>query len=316
MKTPKDSPFHLFLERQGVMILDGGLATELEAAGADLSGDLWSARLLAADPARIRSAHLAFLEAGADCIVSASYQATVAGFVQDGCSPEEAEALVLLSVELAVQTRDLFWSGIRGGESRIRPLVAASIGPYGAYLADGSEYTGRYAIGEEELYRFHKSRWDLLAAAGADLLACETIPSLMETGVLCRLMEECPGPGAWFTFSCRDGRHLRDGSELGEAVRMVSGLPGVAGVGVNCVDPAQAPAMIRTVKAHSSLPILVYPNSGERWDAGNRCWAGSRDDFQAEVWVEAGASLIGGCCRVGPEEIRRIRAALLATPLA
>jgi homocysteine S-methyltransferase len=217
-------------------------------------------------------------------------------------------------VELATATRDRFWSMERHRRGRLRPLVAASIGPYGAYLADGSEYTGDYGAGEEELYAFHRERWNLLAGAGADLLACETIPSLPETRALRRLVEENPGPGAWFTFSCRDALHLRDGAELAVAVQEVSRVAGVAGVGVNCVDPAQVPGMIRTVKANSLLPIVVYPNSGEIWDGENRCWTGDREVFQAQEWVEAGATVIGGCCRVGPRTIRRLRAALLASP--
>ena len=314
MKIPDNSPIRPFLEQQGVMILDGGLATELEAAGADLSGGLWSARLLAADPDSIRLAHQAFLEAGADCIVTASYQATVDRFQESGYSRQEAEALLVSSVTLALEARDRFWSADQGSTGRLRPLVAASIGPYGAYLADGSEYTGRYDIGEEQLHRFHRERWELLAVAGADLLACETIPSLPETAALGRLMTENPGPGGWFSFSCRDGSRLRDGSELAEAVGLVSAVPGVVGIGVNCVEPALVAGMIHTVQSSCSLPVVAYPNSGERWDAGGRCWAGSRDRFDPSAWVEAGAALVGGCCRVGPQDIRRLRSELLSTP--
>ncbi len=314
MKIPENSPIRPFLDRQGVMILDGGLATELEAGGADLAGGLWSARLLSDDPARIRRAHQDFLEAGADCIVTASYQATVGRFLESGYSSQQAEALLQLSVELAVEARDRFWSVEQNRNGRIRPLVAASIGPYGAYLADGSEYSGQYDIGEQELYAFHRGRWELLAASGADLLACETIPSLPETRVLCRLMEENPGPGAWVSFSCRDSRYLRDGAELALAVKAIARIAGVTAVGVNCVAPALVHGMIRTVQAHSPLPVVVYPNSGELWDAGDSCWTGSRNEFEAREWVEAGAALIGGCCRVGPEEIRRLRTALLAAP--
>ena len=314
MKIPENSPVRPFLEQQGVMVLDGGLATELEAGGADLSDVLWSARLLIDDPARIRRVHEEFLEAGADCIVTAGYQATADRFLEAGFSPREAEALLLLPVELARKSRDRFWSEERRRAGRIRPLVAASIGPYGAWLADGSEYTGAYPVGEGELYDFHEKRWNLLAGAGADLLACETIPSLPETRALCRLMEENPGPGAWFTFSCTDGRRLRDGEALAAAVRAVDRVAGVAGVGVNCVDPALVPEMIGTVRANSSLPVVVYPNSGEQWDAVRRCWTGPAARFHAGAWVEAGAALVGGCCRVGPAAIRRIRAELLPTP--
>ena len=318
MKIPGNRQIRRFLARQPVMILDGGLATELEARGADLSDRLWSARLLADDPDLIRRVHIDYLAAGADCIVSASYQATVNRFMETGQTKAQAEKLLVSSVELALSARDRFWSDEANRRDRVRPLVAASIGPYGAYLADGSEYTGEYPIGEEDLVRFHRDRWNLLASAGADLLACETIPSLPETSALCRLMEENPGTEAWFTFSCRDGRRLRDGADLADAIGLVSRVAGVTGVGVNCVDPALVPALIRTVKANSALPVVVYPNGGEGWDPERRCWTGNRNSAElaapAVGWVEAGAAMIGGCCRVGPEAIRRLRTALLASP--
>lgn len=313
-RSASANPIRPFLDRQGLMILDGGLATELEARGADLGTVLWSARLLADDPALVRQVHMDYLQAGADCTVAASYQASPSGFMEAGYTLQEAEELLRSSVALAVEARDRFWSEKRNREGRIRPLVAASIGPYGACLADGSEYTGAYDLDEDGLYRFHEHRWRLLAGAGADLLACETIPSMSETASLGRLMEECPGPGAWFSFSCCDGRTLRDGGELSEAVGLVSSITGVVGVGVNCVDPALAPEMIATVRAHSSLPVVVYPNSGEQWDGSRRCWTGRPVPLQARQWVDAGASLIGGCCRVGPEEIRRLRGELLPAP--
>ncbi len=318
MKTPGNKQIRRFLARQPVMILDGGLATELEVRGADLSDRLWSARLLADDPDLISRVHMDYLAAGADCIVSASYQATVSRFMEAGQTKAQAERLLLRSVELAREARDSFWSDPANRKDRARPLVAASVGPYGAYLADGSEYTGEYPMGEEQLVRFHRDRLNLLASAGADLLACETIPSMPETFALCRLMEELKGSEAWFTFSCRDGGRLRDGASLVDAAALVSRTTGVTAVGVNCVDPALVPALIRTLQAGSSLPVVVYPNSGENWDRSRRCWTGNRDSSepadQAVAWVEAGAAMIGGCCRVGPEAIRRLRAALLASP--
>jgi homocysteine S-methyltransferase len=318
VRIPENGRIREFLARQPVMILDGGLATQLEAAGADLSDRLWSARLLADDPDRIGRVHRDFLEAGADCIISASYQATAARFAESGRTVGEAEQLLARSVKLAFRARDAFWNEPANRKNRLRPLVAASIGPYGAYLADGSEYTGDYRVGEEELVRFHRDRWQLLSSAGPDLLACETVPSIHETAALCRLMEESPGPEAWITFSCRDGKHLGDGSDLAEAVCMAVRTGGFAGIGVNCVDPVLVPDLIRTVKDNSPLPIVVYPNSGERWDRERRCWTGDGNSVDladlAGGWVEAGASVVGGCCRVGPETIGRLRSALLEAP--
>jgi homocysteine S-methyltransferase len=299
------NPIATFLRRHGVMILDGGLATELEARGADLGGGLWSARLLRDDPDLVRRVHLDFLEAGADCITAASYQATLQGFRDRGLDDDEAVALLGRSVELAAEARELF----RPPAGRMRPLVAASVGPYGAYLADGSEYRGDYGLGEEALYEFHRRRFEILAASGADLVACETIPSLPEARALARLAARS-GAWTWFSFSCLDPRHLHDGSELAAAVAAVAGLDNVAAVGVNCVPPGLVAGSIAEVRKVTDKPVVVYPNSGETWDAAGRCWRGApdaADPAAAPSWRRAGAALIGGCCRVRPSDIRRLR---------
>ncbi len=310
------------------MILDGGLATTLEAEGADLSGALWSARLLKDNPEIVREAHLAFLEAGADCITTASYQGSLQGFMSQGLTREDAADLLVGSVRLALEARDQFWALQENREIRIRPLVAASIGPYGAFTADGAEYTGEYGLSREDLVRFHQERWHLLAGAGADLLACETIPSLTETAALVELLGELDDPeqpdtpeasagmAAWFSFSCRNGREICDGNRLDEALALLAGQRRVAAVGVNCTDPSFLTSLIRICREVTDLPVVVYPNSGELWDRNRKCWrpgaAGCDLSAMAREWKEAGAAMIGGCCRVGPEEIRKIRVALLA----
>ncbi|MFQ5350419.1 MAG: homocysteine S-methyltransferase, partial [Thermoanaerobaculia bacterium] len=215
-------------------VLDGGLATELEARGHDIGDELWSARLLLDDPESIRRLHLDYLEAGADCIVSASYQASVEGFVPRGLSEAEAEATLRRAVELARAARDEFWRSAGHRTDRSRPLVAASVGPYGAFLADGSEYTGDYGLDADGLARFHRRRLEILAGCGADLLACETIPSAVEAGVLADLLAELPACHAWISFSCRDGERLRDGTEIARIAARLADSPRVVAVGVNC----------------------------------------------------------------------------------
>lgn len=307
----RPNPITPFLEQQGVLIVDGGLATELEARGYDLGDELWSARLLLEAPEAIQQVHYDYYAAGADCAIAASYQATIPGFMKRGLAEDEAIDLLRLSVRLAIEARDTFWAEGSNQRGRRRPLVAASIGPYGAALADGSEYTGRYDLDEAGLYRFHRRRWHVLADSGADLLACETIPSLLEARVLRRLLAETPDQWAWVSFSCRDERHLNDGAPLAEATAAVADAPQVAAVGVNCTPPQYIPALITEARRVTDKPIIVYPNSGEQYDAIHRRWLGLTEtaDFAqaSRAWRAAGASLIGGCCRTGPAHIRRIR---------
>lgn len=309
------NPIAPFLDQQGVMVLDGGLATELEARGGDLKDDLWSAKLLTEAPGLIRQVHWDYLAAGADCIVSASYQATVEGFAKRGRSEGEAVELLRDSVRLAREARDAFWSAPEHRAGRLRPLVAASIGPYGAAQADGSEYTGRYGLDEEGLVAFHRRRFEVLARSGADLLACETIPSRVEARALVRLLRESPEAWSWLSFSCRDGTHLSDGDEFAAVVAELSEVPQLVAVGVNCTPPQFIPSLIAQARRSTDKPVLVYPNSGEAYDAESKSWRPAADsvDFteSCQSWRELGAALIGGCCRIGPQHIRRIRKRLV-----
>ena len=303
-------PIAPFLERQGVLLLDGGLATELEARGFYLDDPLWSAKALVEAPDLVRQVHFDYLDAGADCVISASYQATVDGFVRRGHSDDEAVDLLRRSVRLAAQARDAFAS-TAAGRQRLRPLVAASIGPYGAARADGSEYTGDYDLDEEGLIAFHRRRWEILSGSGADLLACETIPSQVEARALARLVRDTPRVPCWFSFSCRDGVHIADGTELSAVASELSALPQVLAVGINCTAPRFVPSLIREMRRVTDKRLVVYPNSGETYDAGSKVWLPSGDaiDFAqaAEEWHDLGATLIGGCCRTGPRHIREMR---------
>jgi len=312
---PETDPIRPFLDHQGVVILDGGLATELEARGADLGDELWSARLLLEDPELLRRVHLDYLEAGADCITAASYQATFEGLARRGVEEAEAEELLRSSVAIARRARDEHQRSRGARPARLRPLVAASVGPYGAYLADGSEYTGDYHLDEAALADFHRRRFRVLAASGADLLACETLPCRREARALVRLLRESPWVWAWLTFSCRDGRRLADGTDFAAAVADLDGEERVVAVGVNCTPPRFVPELIAEARRVTGKPIVVYPNSGEPYDPRGKRWLEppAAVDFGAEArrWHEAGASLIGGCCRTGPGDVRRVRQALL-----
>ncbi|MFE9922610.1 homocysteine S-methyltransferase [Streptomyces sp. NPDC005774] len=287
----------------GTVVLDGGMSNQLAAAGHDLSDELWSARLLAEDPEAVTEAHLAYFEAGADVAITASYQATFEGFARRGIDHDRATALLALSVESARTA---------ARRARVpRPLwVAASVGPYGAMLADGSEYRGRYGLTTAELERFHRPRVEALAAAEPDVLALETIPDTDEAEALLRVL---PGLGipAWLSYSAT-GDRTRAGQPLSDAFALAADVDEVIAVGVNCCAPEDADHAVALAARVTGKPVVVYPNSGEIWDAGARAWTG-RATFTAEQvtgWRESGARLIGGCCRVGPETVSAIAGAV------
>lgn len=308
------NPIKVLLAEAPFMVIDGALATELETLGCDLNDALWSARLLAQAPEKIRQVHQAYFEAGADCAITASYQATVPGFMQAGMTAQQARELIQLSVTLAQQARDAVWQP--GQTDRPKPLVAASVGPYGAYLADGSEYRGGYDLDRAGLVEFHRERFELLLDAGADLLAVETLPSLEEALAITDLLAEHPGAQAWITFSAKDGEHISDGTPIEECAAALANCPGVAAIGVNCTPLAHIESLIAAIKRRCDLPVLVYPNSGELYDPVTKTWhpapcvhtvTGPSGLVQgAEHWLAAGASGIGGCCRTTPEDIQAL----------
>ena len=273
--------------------------------GADLRDPLWSAKLLLEQPALIRAVHHDYFVAGADVATTASYQANYAAFAARGIPAERVPALLRASVTLAQSARDEFLP---------RPLVAASIGAYGAALADGSEYRGHYGLTDAELAEFHRPRMIALASAGPDLLACETIPSLREALVLARLLAELPECFAWISFSCRDGTHTCEGQDVAHCARALDGMAQVAAIGVNCTAPQFVPSLLRRMRAHTDKPLVAYPNSGEHYDPATKRWhgrrAGARLAPQARSWYAAGARLIGGCCRTTPADIRAMRESL------
>ncbi len=305
------SPFAPFLDAQGAVVLDGGLATTLESYGFDLNDPLWSARVLLEAPEAVRRVHMDFLEAGADCITTVTYQATHAGMGARGLSEADADEQLLKAVSLAVAARDEFWADPDNRGERLRPLVAGSIGPYGAYLADGSEYRGRYGLSTRELRDFHERRWRVLAGSDVDLLACETIPSAAESEALLSLLSDSDDRWAWMSFNCRDRAQLADGTSFVEAAYRWASAPRVAAVGANCVPAALVPQLLEELAQPAGVPLIVYPNSGEEYDSGSKTWSsGARvESLTAGVggWLDGGARVVGGCCRVGPAEIRRLR---------
>ncbi|UXX96009.1 homocysteine S-methyltransferase [Streptomyces sp. AD2-2] len=286
----------------GTLVLDGGLSNQLGAAGHDLSDELWSARLLADRPEAITEAHLAYFEAGANVAITSSYQASFEGFAKRGIERDRAAELIALSVELALDAA--VEAGRRGIRRRL--YVAASVGPYGAMLADGSEYRGRYGLSVAELEAFHRPRMEVLAAVGPDALALETIPDTAEAEALLRAARGLGVP-AWLSYSIA-GDRTRAGQPLEEAFALAAEADEIVAVGVNCCAPEDVEGAVETAARVTGKPVVVYPNSGETWDAEARAWTG-RSTFtaeQVEGWRDSGARLIGGCCRVGPGAITSI----------
>nr|WSX24092.1 homocysteine S-methyltransferase [Streptomyces tubercidicus] len=290
----------------GPVVLDGGLSNQLEAAGHDLGDALWSARLLAEEPEAVVQAHRAYYEAGAQVAITASYQATFEGFARYGIGAERAAELLARSVELA---REAARRAVSGGVAG--PLyVAASAGPYGAMPADGSEYRGRYGLTVDELVRFHRPRLEVLAAARPDVLALETVPDAEEARALVRAVRGLGVP-AYLSYSVAEDR-TRAGQPLTEAFAVAAEADEVIAVGVNCCAPDDADRAVRTAARVTGKPVVVYPNSGERWDAAARAWCGT-PEFSADrvaTWAADGARLIGGCCRVGPDTITELASGL------
>ena len=307
-------PFEDFLAAQPLVILDGALATELERRGADLRDPLWSAKYLIEQPGMIRAVHLDYFNAGADVATTATYQATFEAFHRRGIAHEDAARLMRDAVALAVEARDEFWDVPANRAGRLRPLVAASIGPYGAMLADGSEYRGHYALSDRALRDFHRPRLRVLAESGADLLACETLPCLREALILAQLLDEFPAMSAWISFSCRDGSRNCEGDDVGACAAALHRFPQIAALGVNCTRPEYLGSLLRQMRRGTDKPLIAYPNSGERYDAAAKAWLGSADDQpfadRARAWFEAGARIIGGCCRTTPADIATTRAAV------
>ncbi|KAK1062844.1 AdoMet-homocysteine methyltransferase [Friedmanniomyces endolithicus] len=317
MLTPDD--FRSLLQQSGSMVIDGALATELETKGLDLNHPLWSGKALRDKPSTIQEVHLDYYLAGADIAITSSYQASTQG-LKDHLSIDEKEAkdLVKTSVKLAQDARrEAYETGKIEKEKRL--LVAGSVGPYGAYLSDGSEYRGDYQQTVHEFQAFHRPRIAALVDQGADLLAIETMPSLPEIeAVIALLKSDFPTAIAWISCTLRDAEHLSDGTPMVDVLQLAASSEQIVAFGVNCVPMRLCTAALQNLQASpgNALPLLCYPNSGETWDAETKTWRGERGIAESELatrvayWRVAGAKLIGGCCRAGPRDVAEIARAL------
>lgn len=299
--------FNPILFNQNI-IIDGALASELQRRGCDLNDSLWSAKVLIEQPDLIRQVHYDYFKAGADCATTASYQASPLGFAKKGISLDESIKLIKKSVELAQQAKEQYLTQI--GKNKLL-FIAGSVGPYGAYLADGSEYTGNYQLSEEEFIEFHQIRIQALIDAKADILACETLPNFAEIKAIVKVLKQYPTMTAWFSFTLKDANHLSDGTPLKEVIDYLNNVDQVVSVGINCIALEEVTAALTVLQTLTRKPLIVYPNSGEQYDPTTKQWHKNHQHnctFKnlLPTWLKLGAKLIGGCCQTTPKDIAEI----------
>lgn len=304
------------LEACGQLVIDGSMSTALEQMGVNLNHKLWTAKALVECPEKVKQVHWNYFHAGADCGITCSYQATIPGLMKAGYTQAEAEHIITESVRLFLEAREEWWQAEGKAAGRAWPLCLAGIGPYGAYLADGSEYRGSYGVSDETLREFHQRRMQLLWEAGADALLIETQPSLSEVLIEADLAEQL-GADYWVSFSCRDGSRINEGDRIADCAKVLSqGHPHLRMIGVNCTKPVYIDSLIRELRQATSLPIAVYPNSGEEYDPVTKTWHGAQDgksfyDY-ALSYFKNGAAAVGGCCtttEVHVQQVDKARAA-------
>ena len=298
------------LQKEKVMIIDGSMSTALEALGADLNNSLWTASVLKNQPQLVRQVHYDYFKAGADCGITCSYQATIPGLMKTGCSEEEAEELITRSVTLLKEARDQWWNEEGRNSGRPYPLCLAGIGPYGAYLADGSEYTGNYSMDHETLWNFHYRRMELLHRAGSDILLIETQPALQEALIAAEIAESL-GADYWISFSCLNGAQTCAHDSVRKCAEVLSkDHPRLKMIGINCTKPEYIVSLIGELKKGTDLPVGVYPNSGEIYDPVTKTWTSTETGMNfgayAFTYMTAGANAVGGCCTTACEHIRQV----------
>ncbi|NUF50138.1 homocysteine S-methyltransferase [Gilliamella sp. ESL0250] len=303
-----NNPISTLLKQKKYIIIDGALASELQRRGCDLNDSLWSAKVLIERPELIRQVHYDYFKAGADCAITASYQATPLGFEQKGITFDESIKLIKTSVELAKQAKQQYLNETNPNKIL---LIAGSVGPYGAYLANGSEYTGNYQLTEAEFIAFHRDRIEALIDAKVDILACETLPSFSEIKALVKLIQQFPIINAWFSLTLKDAQHLSDGTALSQVIDYLNNIEQIVSIGFNCIALESVTPALQVLNKLTTKPLIVYPNSGEQYDPTTKQWHKNYQhnctySNQLPTWVKLGAKLIGGCCQTTPNDIEDI----------
>lgn len=299
------------LTKSQLLITDGAAGTHLESMGCDLNDDLWTAKILKDNPELIKRLHCDYFQAGADFGVTVSYQATIEGYTKKGLTKAEAVDLIKTSATLLLEARDAWWEQEGKAENRRYPIAAASIGPYGAFLADGSEYRGDYHLSKEELRQFHQERIEILWNQGVDLIAAETIPRLDEAMVIAEIVQDLNAK-CWITFSAKNESQISNGQDISECIRALEVFDCVVAVGINCTAPQFVGGLIEKINTETNKPIVVYGNLGNSYDPNSKTWCDHDKNgatsylSYAQQWKNLGARIIGGCCGTTPTEIKQI----------
>ncbi|MDZ5584426.1 homocysteine S-methyltransferase [Enterococcus cecorum] len=307
------------LTRKQILVLHGPLGTELEAMGYDVSGKLWSAKYLLEKPEVIQELHEIYLNNGSNILTTSTYQATIPGLMEAGLNPEQAADIIRLTVQLAHQARDNYWQNLSDEQKTqtIYPLISGDVGPYAAYLADGSEYNGQYGeVTLQELKDFHRPRIQLFLEQGVDMLALETIPNRLEVQALTELLsEEFPQVEAYMSFTAQEVGKISDGTALKDVIALVEDCPQILAVGFNCSQPRLFDELLQELRTLTTKPLVTYPNSGETYDGATQTWHHSHEEEGSLVeqslhWIHLGAQIVGGCCRTRPAEIAALAQAV------
>ncbi|WP_417880910.1 homocysteine S-methyltransferase [Vibrio sp.] len=299
------------INHRDFLITDGAAGSHLEAMGCDLNDSLWTAKILKENPALIKQLHYDYFQAGADFGVTVSYQATIDGFIQQGMSHTQAIDLIKSSACLLLEARDEWWHQEGKNQHRMYPITTGSIGPYGAYLADGSEYRGDYELPRETLRKFHQPRIELLWEQGIDMFAVETIPRLDEAIVITEIIQAL-GAKCWISFSAKDDHHISHGQAIHECIRALEPYGCIVALGINCTAPQYISGLVKQIQSSTQKPIVAYGNLGQHYDPNTKVWAehhhGNSKEYLEYVqeWKSQGVRIIGGCCGTTPNDIKQI----------
>jgi len=287
--------------KKEIKLLDGSLSYPLEKQGYNLNKKLWTGDALINDPNVIKKIHKDYLVAGVDFISTSTYQISYRVLKEMGYNLNEIKDIFKRSV-------DLVQDAIEETKIKRKVKIVGSYGPFGASLSDGSEYTGKYKTSDEIIMSYHIDNMNIIKELGIDIILYETIPCLREIEILSKVVEEYKKE-VWISFTCNKDLEFRDGTSIMKACKIISSIENISTIGINCFSPLLAEKAIKKLKKNSNKKILIYPNSGEIYNNKDKNWYGEKyfDNSMIKKWLALSPDIIGGCCRVGFEDIQNMR---------